>query len=347
VLRNRVSQGGGNDEAVFDANIPPEKQMVTYRTKEGEIKTVSKAVLEDQLEQREKLMADFNRTLEEKMEETRKIHVEREQALEELGISVDKDMVGVHAPQKHPSLVNLNEGRYADEIEAHLADPLMSECLVYQLKPGMTMAGSVDGGKAQIKLSGTHICDEHCLFTNTDGDVTLEVQSEAARTFVNGKRVQPKSPVKLLHGFRVILGDFHVFRYNDPAGVRAHRTRMSGMWSVNGNGAPDTPSRSDSPAVVELMDWTAARREVADIEHLGDQDLDKLFDDIVGCGPSPALTHRSRSALCEDAPTRAWIWSARSNRSRASRRPLRASRSQTQRLTRGATASTRARARLH
>jgi kinesin family protein 1 len=52
------------------------------------------------------------------------------------------------------------------------------------------------------------------------------------------------------------------------------------MWSVNGNGL-DTPSRSDSPAVVELMDWTAARREVADIEQLGDQDLDKLFDDIV------------------------------------------------------------------
>lgn len=64
--------------------------------------------------------------------------------------------------------------------------------------------------------------------------------------------------------------------------MRAHRTRMSGMWNVNGNGSiSDTPSRSDSPAVVELMDWTAARREVADIEHLGDQDLDKLFDDIV------------------------------------------------------------------
>lgn len=202
MLRNRVSQGGSNGESVFDPSIPPEKQMVTYRTKEGEVKTVSKAVLEDQLEQREKLMADFNRSIEEKMEETRKIHVEREKALEELGISVDKDMVGVHAPQKHPSLVNLNE------------DPLMSECLVYQLKPGSTMAGSVDGGKAQIKLSGTHICDEHCSFLNTDGEVTLEVKSEEARTFVNGKRVQPSSPVKLLHGFRVILGDVHVFRYN-------------------------------------------------------------------------------------------------------------------------------------
>lgn len=57
---------------------------------------------------------------------------------------------------------------------------------------------------------------------------------------------------------------------------------MSGMWSVNGSGiSSDAPSRSDSPAVAELMDWTAARREVADIAALGDQDLDKLFDDIV------------------------------------------------------------------
>lgn len=55
---------------------------------------------------------------------------------------------------------------------------------------------------------------------------------------------------------------------------------MSGMWSVNGTDS--VPSRADSPAgQTELMDWTAARREVADIEALGDRDLDKLFDDIV------------------------------------------------------------------
>jgi kinesin family protein 1 len=67
---------------------------------------------------------------------------------------------------------------------------------------------------------------------------------------------------------------------------------MSGMWNVNGNGSiTDSPSRSDSPAVVELMDWTAARREVADIEHLGDQDLDKLFDDIVSWLILPRNSH--------------------------------------------------------
>lgn len=43
---------------------------------------------------------------------------EREQALEELGITVEKGGVGVHTPKRMPHLVNLNE------------DPLMSECLV-------------------------------------------------------------------------------------------------------------------------------------------------------------------------------------------------------------------------
>lgn len=39
--------------------------------------------------------------------------------------------------------------------------------------------------------------------------------------------------------------------------------------------------RPESSARGELMDWTAARREVAEIESLADEDLDRLFDDIV------------------------------------------------------------------
>ncbi|KAL7422898.1 hypothetical protein Q5752_002195 [Cryptotrichosporon argae] len=226
-----------------------EKQIVTYKTKEGEIRIVTKLELQDQLQASEKLMESLNLTWEEKMAKTQAIQVEREQALEELGILINKDVVGVHAPQKHPSLVNLNE------------DPLMSECLVYQLKPGKTTAGSLDSSTAHVKLSGSNIASEHCVFVNEDGVVTVENVGDA-RTFVNGKRVAPGPPVQLLNGYRVILGDFHVFRFNDPGAVRAQRAKLSG-----------------SP--LELMDWSAAKREVADIEKMGDQDLDKLFDDIV------------------------------------------------------------------
>ena len=195
VLRSRFAVGGDSSgESTWDPLIPAEKQTVTYQTKDGEIRRVTKLELQDQLQASEKLMENLNLTWEQKMAQTQAIHVERENALEELGISVDKDVgvLGVRAPQRHPSLVNFNE------------DPLMSECLIYQIKPGTTIAGSVDENKAQIRLSGEHILPEHCTFVNEDGIVTVEAMSEA-RMFVNGKRIPASSPVKLLNGFRVIL----------------------------------------------------------------------------------------------------------------------------------------------
>ena len=50
----------------------------------------------------------------------------------------------------------------------------MSECLIYQLKPGRTEVGSMDSSKpAAIRLSGESIAEEHCYFDNNDGKVTL------------------------------------------------------------------------------------------------------------------------------------------------------------------------------
>ena len=87
-------------EATFDPKIPATKQMVTYQTKDGQTKTVSKAELQEQLESREKLMESLNETWEEKMQRTQEVQKEREKALEELGISVEKNNVGVHTPKK-------------------------------------------------------------------------------------------------------------------------------------------------------------------------------------------------------------------------------------------------------
>lgn len=74
--------------------------MVTYQTKEGKTKTVSKAALQEQMESSEKLMQSLNETWEEKLQKTQEIHKEREKALEELGIMVEKNLVGVHTPKK-------------------------------------------------------------------------------------------------------------------------------------------------------------------------------------------------------------------------------------------------------
>lgn len=92
MLRSRVASGGGADESGYDPSVPPEKQIVTYKTKDGEIKRVTKLELQDQLQASEKLMESLNLTWEEKMAKTQAIQVEREKALEDLGIMVDKDV---------------------------------------------------------------------------------------------------------------------------------------------------------------------------------------------------------------------------------------------------------------
>lgn len=53
----------------------------------------------------------------------------REEELREMGLAIssaDGSTLGVFSPKKLPHLVNLNE------------DPLMSECLLYYLKEGIT-----------------------------------------------------------------------------------------------------------------------------------------------------------------------------------------------------------------
>jgi kinesin family protein 1 len=102
-------QGSAGEDA-YDPALPPEKQIVHYKAKDGSMKTVTKAELQEQLESSEKLMQSLNETWEEKLLKTQEVHKEREKALEELGITVEKNMVGVHAPKKMPHLVNLNEG---------------------------------------------------------------------------------------------------------------------------------------------------------------------------------------------------------------------------------------------
>lgn len=91
---------GSSGEEHFDPKIPPEKQIVTYQTKDGTLKKVTKAELQEQMETREKLMNELNETWEQKLQRTQEVQKEREKALEELGITVEKNLVGVHTPKK-------------------------------------------------------------------------------------------------------------------------------------------------------------------------------------------------------------------------------------------------------
>jgi len=69
----------------------------------------------------------------------------------------------VYIGMQTPHLVNLNE------------DPLMSECLLYYLKDGLTKVGQPTQSDVQpdIQLSGAYILNQHCTFANRDGNFQL------------------------------------------------------------------------------------------------------------------------------------------------------------------------------
>jgi kinesin family protein 1 len=89
-----------SSESTFSSSVPAAQQMVQYQTASGELKTISKAELQDQLEASEKLMASVEETWEMKLEKTKEVQKEREEALESLGITIEKNLVGVHTPKK-------------------------------------------------------------------------------------------------------------------------------------------------------------------------------------------------------------------------------------------------------
>ncbi|KAJ5818863.1 hypothetical protein N7474_004454 [Penicillium riverlandense] len=284
-------------EEVYPPDTPLEKQMVSIQQADGSVKKVSKAEIVEQLNQSEKLYKDLNQTWEEKLQKTEEIHKEREAALEELGINIEKGFIGLSGPKKMPHLVNLSD------------DPLLAECLVYNLKPGTTTVGHMNqGSNIEIRLNGSKILEKHCTFENSDNVVTI-VPSEGAAVMVNGLRVD--QPKRLKSGFRIILGDFHIFRFNHPQEARAERVEQSLLrQSVNANqlGSPapnKTHDRTASKAGSEIdgdssraespmpsrggreSDWLQARREAASamlgpdhISHLPDDELDALFEDV-------------------------------------------------------------------
>ncbi|XP_030015233.1 kinesin-like protein KIF1A isoform X2 [Sphaeramia orbicularis] len=213
----------------------------------------------ERLKETEKIIAELNETWEEKLRRTEAIRMEREALLAEMGVAMREDggTVGVFSPKKTPHLVNLNE------------DPLMSECLLYYIKDGITKVGRENAKTRQdIVLSGHFIRDEHCTFSSTtgphgEGCVVLE-PCEGSETYVNGKRVT--SPIILRSGNRIIMGKSHVFRFNDPEQARLERERTP---------CAETP--------VEPVDWAFAQRELLekqgiDMKQEMEQRLQELED---------------------------------------------------------------------
>ncbi|KAK9367727.1 hypothetical protein V1509DRAFT_566360 [Lipomyces kononenkoae] len=313
LLRTKLETGESKPGEVISLN----NQLISITTPDGAIRNVTRADIAEQLDASEKLLKEVNQTWEERLAMTQEIHKQREAALEELGINIEKGFVGLHTPKNIPHLVNLSD------------DPLLAECLVYNIKRGSTRVGNADSlTTAQIRLHGSKILTDHCTFDNDDGVVTI-IPNDNAAVMVNGLRL---SAARRLHsGDRIILGDFHIFRFNHPQealmerhkgtrkiraqGIDQERKRaMTPLEQRNstsasddtelasissdyvdfpsfdevstGSGTPNPPLPADDA----MGDWSFARMEAAktylgpdataNIASLTDEELDRLFDEM-------------------------------------------------------------------
>jgi pSer/pThr/pTyr-binding forkhead associated (FHA) protein len=149
--------------------------------------------LEDQMQENQRIMQDLNKSWEQKLKE----------ATDASG-GGDGGAVSASsaASMNLPYLINLHE------------DPMLSECVVYVFKDGLTRIGRKNGDpKPDIVLAGLNIKKNHAEVTNDSGAITIAPINNA-KTFVNGALVT--DPTVLANGDRVIIGNNFVFRFHDP-----------------------------------------------------------------------------------------------------------------------------------
>lgn len=217
------------------------------------VKPISKEEAVERLKETEKIIAEMNETWEEKLRKTETIRLERECLLAEMGVSIREDggTVGVFSPKKTPHLVNLNE------------DPLMSECLLYYIKDGVTRVGQED---VDIRLSGQFIKELHCVFCSDveeNGEVVVTLEPlPGAETYVNGKQIE--EGVVLKQGNRVVMGKNHVFRFNHPEQARLERERSASQDQQG-----------------ETVDWSYAQKELLEKQGIDiKQEMERRLQDL-------------------------------------------------------------------
>jgi len=238
--------------------------------------------LHEKIEQYEKIMAELNKSWEEKLSEAERIREDRMAALKDMGVAIK-------VVSSIPHLINLNE------------DPLMSESLVYYIREGLTKIGRESD--SDIILNGLNIHKEHCILENDNGVVTIspptsfinQIEAEEAELennneeedkkkeeeqttattksltsnlkksnskkhsfiFVNG--IEITHPTVLTTGNRVILGNNHIFRYNNPEeAARIAKERAQGAVT-SGSVSGDSPSD-------QIVDYDFALNELASIQ---------------------------------------------------------------------------------
>eukprot|EP00455_Lapot_gusevi_P040206 TRINITY_DN453_c0_g1_i7.p1 TRINITY_DN453_c0_g1~~TRINITY_DN453_c0_g1_i7.p1 ORF type:complete len:810 (-),score=347.53 TRINITY_DN453_c0_g1_i7:108-2510(-) len=168
-----------------------------------------KTAYEQRIADNERMLQEFQKTWEQKVEEEVRRRMENSTSNEGDDIILSAKS---QAASQLPHLLNLNE------------DPMLSECIVYLFKPGQTRIGRRDAEtKQDVVLSGLNINKEHAIVTNENNTVTLAPVG-TSKVFVNGHLVRDST--ELHTGFRVIIGNNFVFRFHNPSEPEVEKTQL-------------------------------------------------------------------------------------------------------------------------
>ncbi len=125
-----------------------------------------------------------------------------------------------------------------------------------------------------IVLIGAHILSEHCIFENKQNEYVELKPCNSALCYVNGKKIEVT--VSLKTGDRVIFGNSHVFRFNNPE--QARKEKITGTLPTAASSLSSTTTQMNESITSESVDWVSATQELKekqgiDIKH----EMDRYF----------------------------------------------------------------------
>nr|XP_046210432.1 uncharacterized protein LOC124038503 isoform X2 [Oncorhynchus gorbuscha] len=127
---------------------------------------------------------------------------ETQNILNEETVALRKQGIGVVMDSKLPHLISIDD------------DLLGTGIILYHLKEGRTLVGRDEASSnPDIVLHGAGLLEEHCVFENRDGVVTLIPQTGA---LCSVNRRETTQPCQLTQGAVIQLGRGTIFRFNHP-----------------------------------------------------------------------------------------------------------------------------------
>ncbi|KAJ1351488.1 hypothetical protein KIN20_007501 [Parelaphostrongylus tenuis] len=202
------------------------------------------AELRERLAESERLVAQMNKSWEERLKETDTVNKERQRDLAEIGISIESS--GIKVEKDRFYLVNLN------------ADPSLNELLVYYINSSAVIGNldeietSLDSGlgisdedlakkdavceRTSIVLRGLGVMRRHARLSIVEEGVQSRLYIEPLssegrqsltiihRICVNGREIKDKTLLR--HGNRLLIGMNHFFRVNCPKDIDINQSLM-------------------------------------------------------------------------------------------------------------------------